>query len=136
MPNLLDILVITCPESLFPRSVRDLLAFGVDRSSVLDLCRAFGGRRIYIAESPGKLGEIIGDDAADIIIQRFHGEFLDIPSLSRLRAAARAHEIRAARETGQTIADLAREFDLSMRRVRKILNSHPNTEHSDHEPTN
>lgn len=115
----------TCPESLFPRLMRDLLSLGVDRAAVVNLCRAYGGRRLFVAETPGRLAEIVGDTAATLIVRRYRGEFLEIPSLVRLRAAERDQAIRNQHENGISVNDLARDHGLSMRRIRTILKAPP-----------
>lgn len=120
MARLLEF-VTTCPEALFPRRMRDLLALGIDRAGVLAICREYGGRRMFVAEAPEKLANLIGEKAAALLIERYRGEILDIPSLVSLRAAERGQSIRNQHEKGASVNDLAREFGLSMRRIRTII---------------
>jgi Mor family transcriptional regulator len=69
-------------------------------------------------------GVSVPDDAAAALVQRLlirlGGERLYLP---RRRAALQRHEEIRARYTGGNVADLAREFGLTTRSVRRIVNA-------------
>lgn len=80
-----------------------------------DLCKAWGGLRVYVPapESMDELHPIalaIGGDAAIKLCKRFSGETLTIPMLDRLRRARRQQQMVEEYRKGAPASTVARKY--------------------------
>lgn len=87
------------------------------------LVQRHGGHRIWIPrvmcdEHP--LAELLGDNAAAKLIRRCGGSRISVPRGSFSRDF-RDTAIRGSYRSGQTVATLARQWDLSERQVWRIV---------------
>jgi Mor family transcriptional regulator len=125
--SLSDTAASVLPEKVIRSKLSPALAGIAEVISVdatLKLCRSFGGTRIYIAEKPTRHGAIaraIGFEAACKLGKVYGREDLHIPRGSELRRRIRNEKIQRAHHAGQTIREIALNFDLSMRQVTGIL---------------
>jgi len=135
-----DDLLLTLPDSDLPRSMQELSGLGIDRRSILALCRVYGGRILHVRhKEPGELEKLIGAENGRRLWEHFHGSAVEIPSLFCLRAKARAATVVEMRNQDRKISDIAMETGLSMRRIRSIMKAHrrstnmPPTQERSHE---
>ncbi len=99
----------------------DNIARIVGAGATTRLISTFGGSRVYIARSPGRLdavARVIGAEAAGLLGTIFGGERIWLPNgsghLSRRRIAM-------MRRRGSSVSRIARELRLSERYVYKVL---------------
>ena len=123
-----------------PETARDLADL-VGLPATLRLVRQLGGTSFPVAKGRTRMGvarfellaEVVGEEAAETITRHYGGEVLYVPRChaalqrSRDRAIhARFDErIHAGASANQTVAELAREHQLSDRRVWDILKTLP-----------
>lgn len=70
-----------------------------------------------------RLVRILGLKAAEAFIDRHGGEHLTIPRCAGLMRSQRNAKIIAAYDGGETLNELALAYGLSVRQLRKVLNS-------------
>jgi hypothetical protein len=109
----------------------DLLPFNLlevvqitDEDTTMRLVYHFGGSRIYIPKYPkeGKgISQAIGLEAANKLAANYGGDYLHIPFCKALKQEMRDRQILAARRQGAKTAELAKQFNLSQRRVQEII---------------
>ncbi len=100
------------------------MAHIIPRAAVLKIVDRFGGTRVYVARQPGadnELAQLIGLSAARLLGGHYGGEFVEVPRASALRRALRNHEMQRLRESGYSLAKLARKYCMTQRQVRRIL---------------
>lgn len=99
-------------------------AVGYD--ALLALLEEWGGRRVYVPQSYGSeshpLVQKIGREAAESLSWRYAGENLNVPTAMIIKNAQRNHEMVQKRlKHGKTVCALSREYNLSERQIRSIL---------------
>jgi Mor family transcriptional regulator len=95
-----------------------------DEDTAMQLVNHFGGRRVYIPKYPreGKgIAQAIGLKAASKLAARYGGDYLHIPFCQALKQEMRDRQILSARQQGAKTAELAKQFNLSQRRVQEII---------------
>lgn len=70
-----------------------------------------------------RLSSDIGQDAALKFIRHYKGEVVVIPRCADALRVMRNKQIIAQYGNGTTVADLAREYKLTVRQIRSVLNS-------------
>lgn len=70
-----------------------------------------------------RLVRILGLKAAEAFIDRHGGEHLTVPRCAGLMRSQRNAKIIAAYDGGETLNELALSYSLSVRQLRKVLNS-------------
>lgn len=110
------------PESF--QQIADVIGTG----QALVLCNDFGGTEEYIPKKmteEHKIAVSIGMAAAVKLSGEFGGERLEIPRCVAIHQRKRDAEIREAAAAGKAKKKLAREYQLTERRVRQITNTDP-----------
>lgn len=90
------------------------------------LMRSFGGRYLYFPEAENLSAQhplvvALGAAAADTLCRKYSGLRLLIPMGYHTYVRERNAQIRAARQQGQTIAQLSQAFNLSPRNIHYVL---------------
>jgi Mor family transcriptional regulator len=109
------------PQDL-PRSLQEICEV-VGFDAIQSLIQEFGGRRIYVPQSPSKyhsLVKFIGHDNLLALSSLCSGESIELPHLSTLLARARRREIRKLSLTA-TIAQLTRLYALPRTTIGRIV---------------
>jgi Mor family transcriptional regulator len=108
-----------------PTVLREI-AERIGLDGALKLITTYGGTRIYVPKqiNPGhSLALLLGEDAAAELANFCGGrEHFDIPKAQIAICALRDEKIRADRSAGHTVAELARRYNLTERRIRHITN--------------
>ncbi|WP_334128261.1 Mor transcription activator family protein [Sneathiella sp.] len=110
---------------MIPESLRQIAAV-IGTGPAIILCAEFGGTEEYIPKKitdDHKIAQLIGLPAALKLAKEFGGERLDIPRAVAVHRGKRDFKIRAAVAAGASKRKLAREFELTERRIRQITNS-------------
>lgn len=90
------------------------------------LAEEYGGGAVYVPyriRDNHPLVELIGMDKACRLAETFGGDKLHIPKVDAIERQFRTRRIVKLRQAGRTVASLAREFNLTCRRVRQICAS-------------
>ncbi len=106
-----------------PAGLQELHAL-VGAAPTILLAEAFGGTSVYVPCRPHSdhpLVACIGMAAALLLATTYGGEKLHIPKVDAIERQVRSAQLRQLREQGMSITLLAREFNLTPRRVRQIL---------------
>lgn len=107
----------TLPQGL--RDIKDLLGPG----AAIVLAEEYGGGAVYV---PSRIWEghplvgILGWNKARILSMIYGGDKLHVPKVDAIERQFRKRRILNLRQAGRSIASLAREFNLSCRRVRQL----------------
>ncbi|HAT50553.1 MAG: hypothetical protein HQL07_17895 [Nitrospirae bacterium] len=112
------LLAATFPESL--KEIRDVI--GLD--STLKLVTSCGGTRVFIPKhisAQHRLANLLGMKAARRLSRYFGGESVTVVRGAPALRALRNKEIIAQYDQGVRVADLARAFALTERRIYSIL---------------
>lgn len=94
-------------------------------SGAIRMCRAFGGRAVYV---PPEIHEthpialVLGFVAAQKLCDRYRGDRLQIPAEFSALTAVRFLEIKNKYNAGWTISELAREYGYTRSGIIKMLN--------------
>lgn len=104
--------------------LEELIAL-IGESAVLELIARWGGREIYVphCRPPKKLEAAIGQEATAKLIQEYPGLHIWIPKGGYHRSTADRPTVRAMREDGCTIQQIADRFGVCKRRVYQLLKS-------------
>jgi hypothetical protein len=97
-----------------------LLADVISEKRAMQLCAAYGGRRLYIPATPpesSKIVKVIGLNAAAALGRRFGGVSLDVPL--ELGTAARVLHLRSK---GWSVSKIAAKLNRTERYVRLVAN--------------
>lgn len=89
------------------------------------LVAEYGGTRLYIASSLNpdkKLFKLLGQEIAQKLTGEFGGLRPEIPRAVKVLAYQRNEKIRADRAAGMKVRELARNYELTERTIRKITN--------------
>lgn len=108
-----------------PKVLQELIDL-IGQDAAVALAMEYGGRAVYVPVRLGVRGGaalvgIIPDEAIARLCEVYGGEKLHIPKVDALLRAARLEQMREQRASGMSISQLAKEHDLSGRRVRQIL---------------
>lgn len=106
------------PESL--REVVDLIGL----QATLKLVEHLGGIVLYVpAEltADHRIAKAIGMRAATLLWERYQADTIEVPRCHEALRLARNAEIRARRDAGATVEQLALDYGLTMRAVWYIL---------------
>ena len=89
--------------------------------------RAYAGAVVYIPRCHlgHPLVDVLGEDGARALCQRFGGSPLLLPLGRQWEIEARNESIRQARREGATVDALVKEFGLSQRQIHNILKGQP-----------
>lgn len=96
----------------------------IPQAAVLKIAERFGGTRVYVARQPEanhELAQLIGLSAALLLGRHYGGELVEVPRASALRRALRNREMQRLRESGYSLAKLARKYCMTQRQVGRIL---------------
>jgi Mor family transcriptional regulator len=118
MHPLLQVKRETWPQLLFD------LAEVVGDDAMIKLFTRFAGRHLSIPETcpPGHLiEEIIGAEKAALLCQTYQSELLIFPTCTYLLIKIRNQNMRADRQAGMKLCDIATKYQISSRRVCSIL---------------
>lgn len=102
------------------------IALTIGRPAAIELCRAWGGRALYVPSTMTTQHPIaltLGFEAASKLSAEWGGDLLHVPSERRALAAARDDSIVLEWQQGETISAIARRFGLSRFRVQQILDA-------------
>lgn len=110
---------------LTPMLKRLIRRLGVAKT--LTLLRARGGVPLKLPMQPeGLLAELLGRDAVAALIEEFGpGERVTMPMVDKIDAQIRDAAIRAEHRNGDSLADLALRYRLTMRQVQNICRASP-----------
>jgi Mor family transcriptional regulator len=112
-----------------PQSLIDVVdAIGLQPA--LQLVEARGGVRVYVPEPENLsrdhvLVQVLGEQNARLLAQRFGGDPLDLPRCAAALRAARNTSIRCERANGERPAAIALRHGLTERQVYSILATDP-----------
>ncbi len=84
----------------------------------------YGGTRIYICASKimsKRLDIIVGDDLGKKIIECYDGESIEIPKNFSQKNFDRIKSVRADRDVGMTVRELALKYECTERAIRDAL---------------
>lgn len=98
----------------------DELAQVIGQPSLMKLCEAFGGTKLYVPArftATHPIAATIGMKAATILSEHYYGTMIDLPK-AHLR---RTRVLEMAQSGTMTIADAARACDYTERRVYQLL---------------
>lgn len=100
------------------------LADAIGYQPTVRLIRAYGGRRLYIprkADPEHPLSLTVGHAAATHLADLYPGERLELPDEQSSILDLRNRRIVAEHRRGRDVRALARDYGLSARMIRKIL---------------
>lgn len=110
-------------EADLPGSLSEIKeVIGLD--ATINLVRAFGGTRIYVPAKMGpghKLIAALGEEASTALSKRFKGEEIAVPRAAKALKAVRDREMCILYDTGTSVPNLAKKFQLTERQVYTIL---------------
>jgi Mor family transcriptional regulator len=92
-------------------------------ASCIKLVETWGGRRLYIpahVTNGHPLAELLGLDVAMALCTAYAGERPEIPRAQGWRQTIKAHAIALARASGLSQAEVARQYGMTERGVRKV----------------
>ena len=118
--------MLTAPEAELPGTLRALCA-EIGPEAAEALAEATGGRRIWVPAtitSEHQLVRAIGLEAAQALAEARGGDWLEVPKADAFERARRNAAIRAAREAGATVNDLAGTHNLTRRQIQNITHAH------------
>lgn len=105
------------------REVADLIG----TEAALRLAKRFGGRSLYIPQSPGPTSDLaacIGLEAAQALGRCYGHEDIVLPMGRTIERLARNQALLADRARGLSVRFLSLRYDLSERRIWEILAVH------------
>lgn len=110
----------------WPTPLLDEIAGIVGDSATRSLVHVYPGTRLYVPTTPKlnprhPIAALIGMDLARKLCERFGGELIELPTGGALSVLARNVEIRRLYRNGRTIDDIARQYQLARRHVRRIV---------------
>jgi len=94
-------------------------------TAALAVAARFGGTRLYLPRQPDErsdLVQLIGIRHARALCSNYSGEFIEVPRAAAVLRLVRNSKMCRAREHGTTVRKLARDFQLTQRQARRILN--------------
>ncbi len=107
---------------IMPRGLRELRNLVGPGAAVL-LAEEYGGGPVYIPcrlREDHPLAELMGEQRFARLAAVYGGDKLHVPKADAIVRQMRMRRIRRLRGEGWTVASLAREFNLTRRRVRQI----------------
>ena len=108
-----------------PQGLQDLKEL-VGPGAALILAEEFGGGDVYVPtriREDHPLVRLIGQDRVRSLSLVYGGDKLHVPKADAIERQFRTRRIVSLRRTGRTVASLAREFNLTCRRVRQICSA-------------
>jgi hypothetical protein len=96
----------------------------IGTAATLKLVEMFGGTRVFVpanVTAQTGLAHLVGLDNARKLAAVYAGTRLSIPRYRTWLCAARNGEVRQRHRGGETVAQLARAFDLTERHIWNIL---------------
>lgn len=106
-----------------PASLREVVDI-IGMQAALKLVEHFGGVALYVPAEitpDHRITQAIGERAATLLWEHYRGDTIDIPRCHAALREARNAELRARREAGATVSELAIDYGLTMRAVWYIL---------------
>jgi hypothetical protein len=100
------------------------LADAIGGPALEKLLGEYGGVHLRVPRNarPGHpIAAVIGMSAYEQLVQIFGGECLSMPKRQSVRLEQRNLEIVSRRQAGESVDHIAREYDLTVRRVFSIL---------------
>lgn len=87
-----------------------------------------GGGLLYVPKTAygHPLADLLGESAARALCERFGGERLVLPIGRQLAIERRNEAIRAGRQSGMSVPQLARRYGVSIRQAYNVLGACPN----------
>lgn len=110
---------------VLPKGLQDIKDI-VGPGAALILAEEFGGGPIYIPNrirDNHPLAQLIGMEKLRRLSLVYGGDKLHVPKVDAIERQFRTRRIVKLRQAGRTVASLAREFNLTCRRVRQICAS-------------
>ncbi|TVM34632.1 Mor transcription activator family protein [Oceanidesulfovibrio marinus] len=104
------------------REIKDLIGPG----AALILAEEYGGGQLYVPcriRESHPLVQLIGHEKVQRLSLAYGGDKLHVPKVDAIERQFRRRRILSLRQTGRSIASLAREFNLTCRRVRQICSA-------------
>ena len=111
--------------SALPRGLQDIKAH-VGLGAALVLAEEYGGGAVYVpsrVRDGQVLARLIGPEKARRLSDAYGGDKLHVPKVDAIERQFRTRRIVTLRKAGRTVASLAREFNLTCRRVRQICSA-------------
>ncbi|MDY7001973.1 MAG: Mor transcription activator family protein [Thermodesulfobacteriota bacterium] len=112
--------------SALPAGLRKLKAI-VGPRAALALAATYGGGSLYVPARPGprhRLSRLLGRKNARRLAQTYAGETLKIPKPDAVLRQIREKDILRRKKNGEPVSRLARDYNLTHRRVMQILAEH------------
>ena len=112
--------------SALPAGLRDLKGI-VGPGAALALSAAYGGGSLYVPASPGpehRLSRILGQENARLLCRACAGDTLKVPKPDAVLRQIREKDILRRKKNGEPTSRLARDYNLTQRRVMQILAEH------------
>lgn len=108
------------------RDMFEQLAEVIGEKAAEELCRAWGGLRVYVPTPQGMderhpIALAIGLDAALKLCAEWPAHTLTIPMLDRLRRARRHQEIVEAYKAGARVTNLARKYGMHAHSIYALI---------------
>lgn len=122
-PSKLPASAVDLDWDCLPSGLKELKGV-VGPGAALAICAAFGGRALYVPADPGPdhpLVRLLGESAAKRLCSLLAGDRLHVPKMDAVTRQLRVKEIHRRRKKGSSVTSLAREFNLTQRRVHQIL---------------
>lgn len=114
--------MLNIPVEAMPESLKEIATL-CGHQTALALWLNHGGCHLSIPANPKAghhLSELLGWQAFCQLCSNYAGEILSVPKATAAIRAARNERIRAARASGVQLSTLARQFDLTERRILEI----------------
>jgi hypothetical protein len=111
------------PEYLLPPLIREIKDF-IGPDCAYRLLKAYGGAHVRVPKRIPEhhaLVELLGAEQAAKMAELYGGEILAVPRAYHAVQAWRNARIRADRDSGKPIRDIALEWQMTERRVYDIL---------------
>jgi len=107
-------------------SVSSEVAAVIGEDAFTNLCAAFGGIGLYIAQTDAclsRLSAVIGEEAAQKLINAFHKQKIEFPKGQRGKIKLRNQSIGKDYAAKMPMRELALKYGLTERHIRNVLDS-------------
>ncbi len=112
--------------SALPAGLRDLKGI-VGPGAALALAAAYGGGSLYVPAEAGpkhRLSRLLGEETARRLCRACAGDTLKVPKPDAVLRQIRKKDILRRKKNGEPVSRLARDYNLTQRRVMQILAEH------------
>lgn len=119
--------IMNIPEADFPQSLKEITEI-IGYDGTITLLKQCAGTRLFIPKHmtvQHKLAKFLGIEQATRMSRHFGGETLSIARAARAKRVARNREIIRRYDSGEKVADIAHEVELTERQIYSILSQCP-----------